>query len=104
MTGVPEQAAVLITGSWTSGTPVRRVEDAHGSGYAREWDQSWKSPHGDQLNVYETEEKYRTLDPDHTLVEDDIWRSVEMSHNNPEETVASSNTNPGGSDGVAGSG
>ena len=54
--------------------------------------------------MYKTEEKYRTLDPDHTSVEDDIWRSVEISDNDPEETVAYSNTNPGGSDGVTGSG
>jgi hypothetical protein len=48
------------------------------------------------MNVYETEKKYRTLDPDHTSVDDDIWRSVEMSHNDPEETVASSKHKPRG--------
>ena len=28
---------------------------------------------GTHLNVYETEEKYTTVDPDHTSVEVDIW-------------------------------
>ena len=73
------------------------VRDAHRSGYACEGDQSWKIPHGDELNVYETEEKYTTPDPDHTSVEDNTRRSVEMSHNDSEKMDAPKNTNPRGS-------
>ena len=46
---------------------------------------------GTHLNVYETKEKYKTVDPDHTSVEKDIWRSVKMSHNDSEETAAPKN-------------
>ena len=44
-------------------------------------------------NVYETKEKYKTVDPDLTLVENDIWRSVEMSHNDTEEADTHKTTN-----------
>ena len=55
-------------------------------------------------NVYETKEKYTTVDPDHTSVENDISRSVEISHNYTEETDAHKNTHTKGSDVHAGSG
>ena len=58
---------------------------------------------GTDPNVYETEEKYTTPVPDHTAVEDDTWRSVEMSHKDSEETDAPKYTNPRGSDGNTGS-
>ena len=86
LTGVPEQAAVPITGSRTSGIPVRRVEQemptslSHGI-----------VPTGTDLKVYKTKEKYMTLDPDQTSVENnDQWR-MEMSHNDSEGTLHEQN-------------
>ena len=48
-------------------------------------------PTGTDLKVYKTKEKYMTLDPDQTSVENnDQWR-MEMSHNDSEGTLHEQN-------------